>query len=358
MIVGELLNAWLVSLVIVCAYLIVKELGRTDKEAFLTGLIVNIYPSLAFFGSLMLKEAFVVFFSTLAVLLSLILVKRFSWKTFALFYLALMGLTHFRFYVSLPLIFVFIVCFLLFSDLKIKKRFIIAIIIIFLMGFLPMISMVNGFQQGYFAVNAVLRQLNFKTITYYRDVAYNFRLNSETGDYKEVIKKTDGRQNVSENSGIDVEKIIAETPEGVPVPDIVSNKDWGQDSSINIGTGSGSFGFIKNTAFSFIYSFLGPFPWQLRSLKHLFVLPEILLWWVCLFFATKGIIKSFKKEYKTILPLLVFGLGLLAIVSLYMTNFGLVTRIRMPAFVALFCLASLGFSSLKNIKILFIEKYL
>lgn len=344
MIMGELLNAWLVALTIVCVYLIVKELGRSDKEAFITGLIVNIYPSLAFFGSLMLKEAFVVFFSTAAVLMSLVLIKRFSWPIFILFYVSLMGLTNLRFYISTIIIFIFIVCWLLFSDIKGKKKIINAGIMVFFLGFLPMISMVNGLEQGYFAINSILRQLNIKTIIYYREVAYNFRVDDSSGEY-------------TGSGTVDPEKIKAQTPEGVPVPDIVSSKDWGQDSSVNLGLGDTPIKFVKNSFFSFVYAFLGPFPWQLRSIKHIFVLPEILLWWTCLFFITRGVIRSVRSKYKIILPLLLFGLAVMAMVSLYMTNFGLVTRIRMPAFVALICLTSFGFGKLINIKIPFLEKY-
>ncbi len=342
MIIGELLNAWLVALTVVFVYLIVKEIGRTSKVAFVTALIVNFYPSLAFFGSLMLKEAFVVFFSTGAILLSLILIKRFSWRFFIFFYLLLIGLTHFRFYISVVLIFVFGICWILFSEFKLKKRIILGLVMAFFLGFLPMISMVNGLEQGYFGTNAVLRQLNFKTITYYREVAYNFRVDHVSGGSK---------------GSIDPEVIKNLTPEGVPVPDIVSNKDWGQDSSINIKAGNTPLQFIKNTFISFLCAFAGPFPWQLKSLKHIFVLPEILLWWACLFFILKGVIGSIKSEYKNILPLLLFGMIVVGMISIYMTNFGLVTRIRMPAFVVLFCLASYGLGKVNKIKIPFVEKY-
>ena len=376
MIVGELLNAWLVALTIIFVYLIAKELGRTDKEAFITGLIVNIYPSLAFFGSLMLKEAFVVFFSTAAILLSLILIKRFSWLTFALFYFALIGLTHFRFYIGIPLIFVFIVCWLLFSGFKLKRRIIFGGIMIFLMGFLPMISTVSGFEKGYFGINAILLQLNMKTIIYYREVAYNFRVDPRFENIK-IIDDTSEKalSNPSDNNAspdnnvppdanssnpevIKVSEILAQVPEGVPVPDIVTNKDWGQDSSVNIETGIDSpIKFVKNSIISFANAFFGPFPWQLRSLKHIFVLPEILLWWVCLFFLIRGVIGSMKNQYKTILPLLLFGIIVVAMISLYMTNFGLVTRIRMPAFVALLCLVPLGFRKMEKIKIPLLNKF-
>lgn len=343
MIIGELFNAWLVSLVCVLVYLIARQLGNSEKPAFMAGIFANVYPSLAFFGSLMLKEAFVVFFSTSAILLCLFLLKKFSWKTFVLLYLSLIGLTHFRFYISTVLVAVFIVCWFVFYDARLKQKVIYGGLMVFFLGFLPLISMVNGLEQGYFGINAVLRQLNIKTIVYYREVAYNFRVDPESGKPAELTTEK-------------AVEIKEKTPEGVPVPDIVTNKDWGQDSSIDIKTGAGFLDFIINNTISFAYTFFGPFPWNIRYLKHVFMIPEFLFWWASLFFIVKGMLKSFKTNYKSTLPLLMFGIGICAMVSLYMTNFGLVTRIRIPAFVVLICLVPLGLGKLGNIKIPFIEK--
>ena len=55
-----------------------------------------------------------------------------------------------------------------------------------------------------------------------------------------------------------------------------------------------------------------------------------------------------------LMPLL-FGVILIGIVSVYMTNFGLVTRLRMSAFVALMCLVPFGFGKftrLNNFRLL------
>ncbi|MEK7124177.1 MAG: hypothetical protein AAB877_00625, partial [Patescibacteria group bacterium] len=198
---------------------------------------------------------------------------------------------------------------------------------------------------------------NFKSIIYYRDKAYSFEENPISENIL-IVDDTSGEDlNKEAAPGVEVIKvseILEKVPEGAPLPDPYSSKDWGQDSSINLKAGNGGLEFIKNSFISFVYAFLGPFPWQLRSLKHAFVLPELILWWICLFFITKGIIKYAKNNRLMLMPLL-FGVILIGIVSVYMTNFGLVTRLRMSAFVALMCLVPFGFGKftrLNNFRLL------
>lgn len=385
MIIGQLLNAWLLALISLFVYLLARELGRSNKEAFITGLIVSFYPSLAFFGGLLLKDAFVVFFSTLALLLAIKLIRQFSLPMFAFFYFALMGLAHFRFFIILPLLFTFIFFWMMYAPFPIKKRTAYVVIMILLFGFLPIISTVGGKDIGYFGINEIKRQVNFKNIIYYRDKAYQFESDPRFENVEIVDDVSGSLENTIENAPqenlentapagqedtlptqgpleekvevVKVSEILEKIPEGAPLQDTTSSKDWGQDSSINLTTGNTSLEFIKNSILSFVYALLGPFPWQLRSLKHAFVLPEIVLWWACLFFIARGAISFAKTNYLILFPLL-FGLLLIAIVSLYMTNFGLVTRLRMPAFVALIVLVPFGLGKITKIKIPLLEKYL
>lgn len=332
MLLGQLLNAWIVALVAIFAYLIVKEIGRSEKEGFIVGLIVCFYPSLFFYGSLLLKDALVVLLSTIGLLLMLKILKKFSWLTFLIFYITLIGLTHFRFYVSYAIILSFILCWFLFSNLKVKERIIYGIIIIILFGFLPF-SALDGKTQGYMGLRAIRNFLSPDTITSYRDLAY-------TPDKVEQPAIKDDQIEQSSQPFGDYSPIA-------------------QDSSISIDTGFGNpTSFFKNTSLSFIYALLGPFPWQLTQKKHLFVLPEIIPWYFLLFFIVKGIVRYIKKDYKVILPLIIFCLAILGLLSLYINNFGIITRIRMPAFLALSCLFPLGFEKLKSVKMPLFKRYL
>ena len=102
MLMGQLLNAWIVALTSIVIYLIVKEIGRSAKKGFMVGLMIGFYPSLFFYGSLLLKDALIVLLITVALLLTIKAIKEFSWKSFLIFYITLIGVTHFRFIWAMP----------------------------------------------------------------------------------------------------------------------------------------------------------------------------------------------------------------------------------------------------------------
>lgn len=312
MLVGQLFNALLAALSVIFVYLIVIEIGGSKKQGFLAGLIVTVYPSFLFYTSLLVKDALVVLLCLICLLLMLKLIQRFSWKRFLIFYTILGFSIHFRFYVGYALILCFILCWLLFSNLKVKKRLAYAIIIIFVLGFLPQIAA----GKGYYGAKFLKQYLNPETITYFREVVY-----------------------------LPPEEVS--TPEEVLPSEEVSTP--GQQSTIVVEAGfENPFTFLRNSLISFIYSLFGPFPWQMKHLKHLFVLPEMIAWYFLFFFAIKGIVKSIRR-YRVILPLVIFSLILLSVLALFINNFGIITRIRIPAFISFVCLAPFGFKKfLKN----------
>lgn len=130
-----------------------------------------------------------------------------------------------------------------------------------------------------------------------------------------------------------------------------TNSDSGVGSSFVVSAGFDSpFTFIKNYFTSFIYSLFGPFPWQLRYKRHLLFLLETIPWylfWIVGFYqafkliAIKGFAQFFK-TYKFSLPLLLFGALALGALSLYINNFGIIARIRIPIFIVLLCVLSLS----------------
>lgn len=338
MLIGQVFNAFVLALAILISYLLVIEIGRSEREAFWVSLIINFYPSLSFFSAIMLKDILVVFFSLLSLLFVLKLIKQFSWPKFFILYAALFGLTHFRFYVAYALMAALGISWILFSNLEFKKRFAYGFIMFLFLGLLPQIT---GIGEGYFAMNSVKRFFNVKTMNYYREVVY-------VEGYKQARE---------ERKQEDISLIIP--PEPTPVQNSGEDRTWGEDSSVIIKTGTGNpVDFVKNSIISFFYTLLGPFPWQLKQLKHLFVLPEVIPWYFALFVTIFGIVKSIRGQYKLILPLLLFSFFLLLGLSFFITNFGILTRIRIPAFLVLLCLLPFGFEKLKSIKVPFLEKYI
>lgn len=315
MLIGQLFNAWLAALIVILSYLIVIEIGGNKKGAFLVGLIVNFYPSLIFYGSLLLKDAAVVFLVLLGMLFVIKMIRKFSWKMFSIFYLVLACVTNLRFYLGYAVMFSFILSWFLFGSLQFKKRILYLLIIIPLFGFLPQFFA----QEGYWGLKSLKTFVNPRTITYYREVVYA---------PPELVSIPQNTQPVGQEGEL---------------PSQPSPQPQGPGSSFVVKTGFGdNFTFLLNSSKSFIYSLLGPFPWQLKYKKHLFSLLETIPWYFFLFFIVKGISLRFRRNYKDFLPLIFFSLILLGTLAIFINNFGILTRIRIPAFIALLCLVPFG----------------
>ena len=340
MLVGQLFNAWLVALSIIFVYLMVREIGGTGKEGFLTGLIASIYPSLAFYGSLLLKDALVVLLCMIGLLLTLKIVKSFSISKFICFFVILTSLIHFRFYVGYALMFGFVISWFLISKINLKKRIVYGIIMVFILGFSPQIL-----GSGYYGSSNLIRYLNPEKITFYKEIVYNPPVQLPPIQSPPVQLPP-------------IQSPPVQLPPQVKPPALQQTTSGpGRGSSIAMKTGlENPVTFVENTFLSFIYVFIGPFPWQLELKRYLFVLPEMIIWYFLLFFIMKGIINSIKKRNKIIFPLIIFSIFIMGVLSIFMSNFGIITRIRMPAFLALSCLFPLGFERIKNIKIPLLNK--
>jgi len=311
MIVGQLFSVWLSAISVLLAYLIALEIGCSKKSAFLTGLIVCIYPSFLYFGSLMLKDIVVVSLVLLGILLSIKIFKNFTVLKFLAFFAVLTFTIHLRFYIGFALMFSFIICWFLASNLKIRKRTIYGLAFILILGFSPQLL---GY--GYYGTIPLYGYLNKKTIITYREVVY-----------APLPAKNNNITNTNvENSGV------------------------GSSFVVKTGLDESSFVFIKNYFKSFIYAFLGPFFWQIKYQRHLFFLFETIPWYFLISFIVYGLYKLFKKSgiaqlfyhYRFAVIILVFGAMALGALSLFINNFGIIVRIRMPVFITIFCLIGLN----------------
>jgi hypothetical protein len=322
MIVGQLFNVWLALLSILAMYFLIKEIGGSKSQAFWGCFIANLYPSWIFYGSLLLKDSLVVLLALTGALFAIKLIKNFSWGAFLIFYILLLVLTHFRFYVSYSIIIAFMICWMVFSDFKIKKRTVYALIFILLLGFLPQIS---GY--GYMGI---------KTLRSYLSP-------SEVANFREKIYVS------QESSEISLEG---------KAPGYVS-----QESSEIFSRGKGSsfsatadfhnpVSFLINYMKTYVYTLFGPFPWQIRLKRQLFALAEVLPWYIIFIFIVRGLIKSIREDGAPTVFLLIFSFLVLGVLALFTPNFGIITRIRMPAILALVSFAPFGIA----IKNKYIEK--
>lgn len=309
MFVGQLFNAWLSVICAILIYFLVLELGGSQKSGFWTGFLSTLYPSYLYYGSLLLKETLFITLCLFGLLLSLRLLKNFKWRFFCVFYLVLVCLVNLRFYVAYALIFSFIICWFLFAKTSKRNKIFLGLIITLLFGFIPQIS---GY--GYMGINTIEQYINPKMINFYRQEAYNLSAQSQPNQSQQLFEKAS------------------------------DNAPPGSRSSISMGLNfHNPLQFTWTILKSIVYVILGPFPWQIKSLKQAYVLAETIPWYFLLYFIIKGAIKSVKKD-KTAFSIILFSLIVFGVLSLFLGNFGIVTRIRMPAFISLLCLAPFGFN--------------
>src|SRR3989344_1937958 len=346
MLVGQLFNAWLVALLIILIYLIVRQIGGTEKEGFLTGLIAGVYPSLAFYGSLLLKDVIVALLCMIGLLLTLKIVKNFSFFTFLGFFVILTTLIHFRFYVGYALMFGFIISWFLASNLNLKKRAVYGVMMIFILGFAPQIL-----GSGYYGFKNLKNYLTVEKITLYRELAF---VPPHQRPQPQVLPQPIPQptpQPIPQPTPAPTPKPAPEPqPKVEPQPESEASLSRGRSSSVVVKTGfENPITFVKNSSISFSNVFLGPFPWQLTKLSQLLVMTEVLAWYILMFFIVKGIMVFIKKKDMIILPLIIFSILVMGVLALFMSNFGIITRIRMPAFLALLCIFPFGFAKLEQL---------
>lgn len=336
MLVGQFFTVWLAGTAVFLTYLIVVELGGTKKAAFLASLLAIAYPSYLFFGSLLLKDTVVIPLVFAGILLILKMTKHFSWPKFLLFFVILTALINLRFYVGYALMFSLIFSWPLLSVFPIKKRAMYWLVMVFLLGFS---SQIVG--NGYYGFNSFKSLLNPKAITYYREVVYspNSPLNVKpSAPPVSAPPVSVPKPSISQPT---VTQPIVSAPQKSPVQAEV--KDNGSTFLVETGFNGGPISFLKNSLLSFTYSLLGPFPWQFTQKRQIVGLAETIPWYVIILMFAYGSIKHIKKngffhflQYnKFSLPLLIFAVSAIGALSLFINNYGIIARIRIPMVITL-----------------------
>ena len=359
MIIGQFFNVWLASLTILFLYFIIRELGGSARSGFIIGLIGSIYPSFLFYSSLLLKDVVVVLFVLLGLYLVLRMLRHFTWQVVSLLFLVSVVLTNFRFYVGIIFLGTFFVSWFLFSSLEWRKRIVYAAIMIPLFGFIPQVAA----GMGYFGLKAFVEYGNEDQIAFYKEEVYSPESVAQNKDIALSQTNNDGEvffpEPVEQSKDIALpqanNKDVVSQDSKKPV--VEAEKDSEDDvetigyaSSVDLQTSFESpIAFVSTFTESFLFVAVGPFPWQFNAARHYVVLVELVPWYILLFFIGKGIIRSFKREPRA-LTLLIFSLGLLALLALFFSNFGITTRIRISAFLALLPFISVAFLQLKESK--------
>ncbi len=115
----------------------------------------------------------------------------------------------------------------------------------------------------------------------------------------------------------------------------------GYDADVDISTSKQAVSYLPRGLLNFV---LGPFPWQIRGVRQLPVVPDVLIWWGLLPSLWRGIRRTWKAEGRRLLLLGLPALTTTCLLSLAVGNFGTVVRERMQVVILVLPLIALGLS--------------
>lgn len=347
-VVGHVVAAFLAALTALLVYALVGEIGGSKKWGFFLALLTSAYPSYLFFGSVLLKEIFVIPLILLGLLLLVKILKEFSAAAFAAFFLVTAAIIHFRFYVGLAILYAFIVSWFVLSNTKMADRVILGFAMVFILGFAPALM-----GHGYLGEKPINYWLVPKQIKDLREVTYA----PVSESFVPPPQAPAADAPVGESSSVDFfrerEKANTErtTLEGRPLTPEEIVKTSGTNSSFELESGvDNPLTFVKNYVLSFVYASMGPFPWQIKLKRQLISFAEVIPWWFFLGAIAYGAAATVRKagwagfaqRYRYALPLVLFAVLAVGAISLFINNFGIIVRIRIPAVIALLCVLPLG----------------
>ncbi|MEP7272127.1 MAG: hypothetical protein ABI882_11535 [Acidobacteriota bacterium] len=130
---------------------------------------------------------------------------------------------------------------------------------------------------------------------------------------------------------------------------IQSGREWSAGVS---GSGYGGDVNITDTRAALAYLPLGtlyflfaPFPWMIRNLNHVLILPEMILWWLASPFLFRGFWIALRRRLRSSMAILMFTFGLSFAYALYLTNFGTAHRMRVQVLGFFIIFVSIGWES-------------
>jgi hypothetical protein len=124
--------------------------------------------------------------------------------------------------------------------------------------------------------------------------------------------------------------------------DLALSAASGYDPDADISTSAGALTYLPKGLTNFVF---GPFPWQIREVRQLVVLPEVLAWWLLLPSLVRGLRRGWSLMGKRIAILLLPAITTACLLALAIGNFGTVVRERMQVVVLLVPFIAVGLAT-------------
>ena len=286
----QLVNAVFGAATAVLTYLCASHIYRNRSVARNTAIFIGFFPSLILWTSLGLKDGLIMFLIAFCTLMTLKLNEKFNLINAGLLLLGLMGIIGLRFYIFFIIIAAIFASFVLGQDVSIKKLAIRA-----------------------FAILSIGLGLMYLGVLQ--------RAEQEFKRFDSLEKAQTIRKNMGEQAD--------------------SNFSEGTDVST---TGS----LIQTLPIGIAYVMLSPFPWDIKSVRQVITLPEMIIWWLSIPIFIYGLIYIVRNKFRQSIFILVFGLLLTLSYAVFQGNTGTAYRHRAQIQMFYFIILSVGIAILQE----------
>ncbi len=295
--IGKILNVFINALVIYFSILTVYEVGQgigldgrsIRRAANWSGLLLTFYPSQIFYSTQLVKDPPLIFMGTLCLYFSVLFLQKQKLHLLLGFIPAFSLLASLRPYTAIAIILSLVLYFLFIWRVQIPKKILVASILLLLCAIIP-----YALGRGLFASDYWLSFTDPQNLSEFRGNSYSSGAAAAgiTLDYSNPIT------------------------------------------------------FSLTYGYSYLTALIGPFPWQVKSLLQSVALPEALFMTITILLLLRSqLFKSLDFKFKEANLLLIFGLVLIGIFSLFSDNVGANTRLRLLAWNSLLLYVSLVLST-------------
>lgn len=291
MLAVQLMNAVIGATTAVVIYLCAFQVFQNSRVARIAGIAVAFYPSLVLWSAQGLKDGPIVLCLAIAILATLKLGERLTFKYILVLVTVLLSLLALRFYVF------YMIC--------------VAIAGAFVIGMQQVSA--TSFARQFTAVILLGLALTYIGVT--RSATAQFERYGDLG----TLQRSRKDQARSAESG------------------------FGRDVDVSTTTGA-----ISTIPMGIIYLLFAPFPWQITSLRQSITLPEMIIWWASFPLLVLGIWFAIKYRLRMISPILIFTVMLTLAYSVFQGNVGTAYRQRAQLLVFYFIFVAVGFVLMKE----------
>jgi len=287
----QLINSVFGAATAVVIYLCAQHVFQNSRVARVAGIAVAFYPSLVLWSAQGLKDGPIVFCLALAILATLKLGDKLTFKYIAVLVGVLLSLIALRFYV-----------FYMIS---------VAIAGAFIIGMQRVTA--SSFARQFTAMILLGLALTYIGVT--RTATANFE---RYGNLQTLQRSRS---------------------------DLARSAESGFGRDVDVSSTSGALSTIP---MGVVYLLFAPFPWQITSLRQSITLPEMIIWWASFPLLVLGLWFAIKYRLRMISPILIFTVMLTLAYSVFQGNVGTAYRQRAQLLVFYFIFVAVGFVLMKE----------